>query len=326
VEFLIPHRYRGRHREYIASYREAPRTRPMGTGIEIWALRKDGSEFPAEISLGPLETEEGLLILSAHRDITERKRLEQSLRERDAQLLAAQRIQERLLPEAAPVVRGFDIFGACYPAEFAAGDHFDYLTLWDDSLGIVVGDVVGHGMGPALVMTMTHAHLRSLAGIGAGIDEILLRANRMLVEETEPDIFVTMLFVRLDPHARSLTYASAGHPTAFILDGRGEVKAILPSLSLPLGIMPDTRFPVSDPIGVEAGDVILMFTDGLIEAASSAGVPFGESGMLEVLRRHSREPARKITEALYQTVLEYSGDRKLVDDVTLVVIKVEPPA
>jgi PAS domain S-box-containing protein len=323
VEIVIPHRFRRRHREYIANYRQAPRTRPMGANIEIWALRKDSSEFPAEISLGPLETDEGLLIVSAHRDITERKRLEQAIRERDAQLLAAQRIQERLLPDAAPELPGFDIFGVCHPAEFAAGDHFDYHPLPDGCVGIVVGDVVGHGIGPALVMASAHALLRTLSEIFREMDEILERANRILVKQTESDIFVTILFVRLDPRLRTLEYASAGHPTAYLLDRRGDVKAVLTSTSLPLGILPDARFAVSDKIPLESGDIALLFTDGLIEAASPNDNPFGENRVIEVVRRHRQEPARKIAEALYQAVLEFSGGNKLVDDVTLVVVKVE---
>ena len=321
IEFLIPGRFRDRHRDYVGQFRAAPRRRPMGSGIEVWALRKDGSEFPAEVSLGPLETESGLLVLAALRDITDRKRMEQSLREKDAQLLAAQKIQERLLPEASPRVPGFDIFGACYPAEFAAGDYFDYIPLEDDGLGVVVADVAGHGIGSALVTAMTRARLRSLAEIGSGIDEILARANRILFEETEPDIFVTVLFARLDPRNRALTYASAGHPTAIVLDRRGELKASLPSLSPPLGILPDAIFPTSGPIGLEPGDIVLLFTDGLAEAADVSGLAFGETRILEVVRRHRDGTAREIAEALRLAIVDFSGERKSADDITLVVIK-----
>jgi sigma-B regulation protein RsbU (phosphoserine phosphatase) len=323
VEVLIPPRYRSRHEQHVKDYRQAPRVRPMGTVIEIWALRNDGTEFPAEISLGPLETEEGLLILSTHRDITERKQMEQMLREKDAQLLAAQRIQERLLPGAPPNLPGFDIFGVCYPAEFAAGDHYDYLTFPEDGLGVVIGDVVGHGMGSALVMASIHAHLRSLAEICTGIDDILSRANRLLVKGTEEGIFVTMLFARIDPRARTLIYASAGHPTGFLLDKQGEVKAVLGSMSLPLGIFPDAQFSVSDPIALTTGDIALLFTDGLIEATSPDDESFGEARVLEVVRNHRDETARGISEALYLTAVEFADGKKFSDDITLVVLKVE---
>jgi PAS domain S-box-containing protein len=322
VSVLIPPRFRHRHEDYLRSYREAPRVRPMGTSIEIWALRKDGSEFPAEISLGPLETPGGLLILSTHRDITERKQMEQMLREKDAQLLGAQRIQERLFPGAPPELPGFDIFGVCYPAEFTAGDHFDYLVLPGGDLGVVVGDVAGHGIGPALVMASTHAHLRTLAEIGTGIDEILRRANRLLFRETEDNIFVTMLFARIDPRSLTLTYASAGHPTAFILNKLGIAKAALPSISLPLGIRPEVQFGISSPVPLETGDIALLFTDGLIEAESPNDEPFGDKRLMEVVREHRGQTARNITEAVYHAVVAFSGGKKLQDDITLIIIKV----
>ena len=115
-------------------------------------LRKDGSEFPAEIALSPMETEQGLLIYAAVRDLTEQKRAEEVARENLFQLMAAQRIQEHLLPDHPPVLPGFDIAGASYPAEFAAGDLFDFLTMPDHCIGIVVADVAGHGIGPAILM------------------------------------------------------------------------------------------------------------------------------------------------------------------------------
>ena len=91
-------------------------------------------------------------------DITDRKRAEESVRENLAQLVAAQKIQQHLLPDRPPALPGFDVAGALYPAEFAAGDHFDFLPMPDHCLGIVVADVAGHGIGPAILMASTHAH------------------------------------------------------------------------------------------------------------------------------------------------------------------------
>ena len=324
VEKLIPERFCDRHVELRAGYVASPYPRPLKAGLDLYGLRKDGSEFPVEISLSPLETEEEVLVSAAIRDVTERKRVERAIRENEAQLLAAQRIQEHLLPDAPPALSGFDIAGALYPAEFAAGDYFDYLAMRDGSLGVVIGDVSGHGFGPALLMASTHALLRSLANHHTQLGEILGIANSILAEQTEADRFVTLLFGCLDVRSRSFVYANAGHATGYVLDISGRVKARLESTALPLAILPDAEFPTADPIALEPGDIVLLLTDGIPEARSSEDVPFGDQRALEIVRENRDRTAREITESLYRAVRDFSGGKKPIDDVTTVVIKMEP--
>ena len=112
-------------------------------------------------------------MVGSHLDITEKKQAMETLREHEAQLLAAQRIQEHLLPQSAPSLPGFDIAGGCHPAEFAAGDYFDYLPMADGTLGLVVADVSGHGFAPALLMSAVQSHLRALVDVHADMGVIL---------------------------------------------------------------------------------------------------------------------------------------------------------
>ncbi len=322
VEILTPERFRGQHVAQRGEYAASPRVRPMGTRSGLYGRRKDGSEFPAEIALSPIEADEGVLVYASIRDVTEWRRAEATVRENEIQLIAAQRIQRHILPDQAPLLPGFDVAGASYPAEFAGGDTFDYLAMRDGSVGIVIGDVSGHGLGPALLMATTHAHLRSLAQTVDDAGEILARTNASLVRETEDDQFVTLLLGRLDPATRSFTYASAGHPAGYVLDASGSVKTCLESTSVPLGIWPDVAFPPGDPVTLEPGDLVLLFTDGILEARSPAGDFFGAERALEVVRGHRGQAAGEIIEALYRAVLEFSGTPKPADDVTAVVIKV----
>ncbi len=323
VELLVPHDQGGQHAGNRAAYTARPYPRMMGTHSGLRGLRKDGSEFPVDIALSSMETEQGMLVYATVRDLTELKRAEEMVRENLAHLLAAQKIQEHLLPKLPPVLPGCDIAGALYPAEFAAGDHFDFLPMPDGCLGIVVADVAGHGIGPAILMASTHAHMHSLAATYSDVEEILHRANLILGGETDPERFVTMLFVRLDPRARTLTYASAGHPTAYVLNGLGDVKAMLSSTSFPLGVELDARFPAGNPTTLQPGDIAVLFTDGLIEATSANGRPFGRDRVIQVVARHRGETAIAIIAALYETVTDFSGGKKLDDDITIVVIKVE---
>jgi sigma-B regulation protein RsbU (phosphoserine phosphatase) len=322
IEIIVPARHRDRHRELRLSCASSLHPRSMGLESELLCARKDGSEFQVDVSLRPIQTEEGIRISSSVRDVTERRQTELMLREREAQLLAAQRIQEHLLPDRPPTLPGFDIAGATYPAEFAAGDYFDYLAMPGERLGIVISDVAGHGIGPALLMASTHAHVQSLAETGLSIEQILGRLNSFLMRETEPDRFVTLLLACLDPATRTLTYVSAGHPTGYVLDDSGKVKARLESTAFPLGILSDTTFPAGSVTQLEPGDLVLLLTDGLLEAASPEGAYFGLGKALEIVLSNRQSPAETIVQRLYQAVQEFCKGRKLIDDVTVIVIKV----
>lgn len=323
VEMLLPASMREKHAGLREDYFKTPHTRRMGSGLELQAVRKNGETFPAEISLSPLRTEEGVLVSSAIRDLTQRNRVERELRDNQAQMLAAQRIQACLLPDSPPKLPGFDIAGASYPAEFTAGDYFDYLTLSDESIGLVIADVSGHGFAPALLMASTHALLQSLAHTQCAIGPILMQANRFLARETELDRFVTLLLGRLDPVNRSFIYASAGHTPGFLLDRAGDVKRRLESTSLPLAVMPDIEFPTCDPIGLESGDMILLLTDGFHEAESADGNYFGFQRVLDIVRANRHEPAAEIVATLYQAACDFTLPEKPADDLTAMVVKVE---
>jgi serine phosphatase RsbU (regulator of sigma subunit) len=255
-------------------------------------------------------------------DVTDRRRAEQALRERDVQLLAAQKIQERLLPEVAPLLPGFDIGGGSYPAEFTAGDFFDYLMMPNGIVGFVISDVSGHGFGPALLMASTSTLIRLLTETHTDVGEILARVNRFLAKETD-DRFVTLLLACLDPQSRSFHYASAGHPTGYVLDSAGIVKARLESRALPLAVFPVTEFPAAGPIVLQPGDIVVLLTDGIQEAMSPAGEQFGTDRLLEVVRAHRTLKAAQIVESLYRAVCEFSQREKPTDDVTAIVIKVK---
>jgi serine phosphatase RsbU (regulator of sigma subunit) len=265
-------------------------------------------------------------MVGSHIDITGRKDAEAALQDRESQLRVAQRIQEHLLPTQPPDVPGFDVAGASYPAEFAAGDYFDYIAMGDGTWGLAVGDVSSHGFGPALLMASTCARFRSLAETSIDIDEILARANSSLSKEIEDGQFVTAILTRLDPRSRMLTYANAGHPTGYVLDASGHVKARMESTGFPLAIMPEADFPQGDPIRVDPGDLVLLLTDGVLEVSGPDDELFGMDRVLELVRKHRDEPAKDILERLCQAARDFSQGEHLLDDVTAVIVKAEPVA
>jgi PAS domain S-box-containing protein len=323
IDVLIPVRARERHRKHMAKYRDDPHVRPMGIGMDLIALRKDGSEFPADISLSPLKTGQGLLVFSSIRDVTERRRAEKSMRETQAQMLAAQSIQTHLLPQYSPTIAGLDIAGLYHPAEFTAGDYFDYISMADGPLGLVIADVAGHGFGPALLMAATSAYLRSFAEICADIEQIVAHTNTVLCRATEADRFVTLFFGRLDPAKGSLTYVNAGHPAGYVIDASGAVRATLDSTSVPLGILPDAEFPVGGPIFLEPGDLVLLLTDGILELTSLGGEQFGVARVLEFVRANRHKPASELIEQLRTAAIVFAEHTTLLDDLTIMAVKVQ---
>src|SRR3989442_1334638 len=224
----------------------------------------------------------------------ERKRAEAELRINKEQFRVAREIQQRLFPKTSPQSGVFDIAGASYPAEATGGDYFDYLSMADGCLGIVVADVTGHGVGPALLMAETRAYLRTLALNAGDAGDILTRANRVLAEDVDFERFVTVIQARLD------------------------------RLGVPLGIQPGIDYASSPVISLSAGDIVLLLTDGIEEAMSPDNTFFGVNQILDVVRAHSERTAGEIVEALYRAVGEFSHGLPQLDDVTVVVVKVKP--
>jgi sigma-B regulation protein RsbU (phosphoserine phosphatase) len=235
----------------------------------------------------------------------------------------ARAVQQSLFPTA-PRLVGFDLAGVCYPCEATGGDYFDFIPLRDGCVGIVIGDVCGHGFGSALLMASTRAYLRALARTYTDLSELLTVANRILAEDIGEDRFVTLSFAVLDPRKRSLVYASAGHPTGYVLDAAGGVKAWLESTSPPLGLLPDNDFPASGVLTLDPGDLVLFLTDGVTEAQAPDGTPFRCERALDIIRVYHRDSAQQIVTNLYHAVRAFSHNRPPRDDITAVVTKVGP--
>ena len=210
-------------------------------------------------------------IVSNYRDVTHRRQAEQHASE----LRLAQRIQQRLFPTL-PRPAGYDVGAGSYPATATGGDYFDFLPLGDGGLGIVIGDVSGHGFGPALLMAEVHAYLRALAlsyqengrRSADGVGRLVSLLNQALNRELASDHFVTLMLGRLELATGNFVYVGAGHPWAYVLDAAGTLKARLKSSSLPVGILPDGDFAASGAVRLEAGDLVVFLTDGVLDARS----------------------------------------------------------
>jgi PAS domain S-box-containing protein len=323
LTLLQPERLRAAHLAGLQRYLQTGIKKLNWRATETVGRRKDGAEIPIEVSFTDMDLNGERRFVGFVRDITERKRAERELRQNQEQFRVAREIQQRLFPKSAPALPGFDISGASYPAEATGGDYFDYLPMLHERLGIIVGDVTGHGVGPALLMAETRAYLRVLTGRREDVGEILTRANIVLSEDIGQERFITLFMARLDPRTRSLAYASAGHPTGYILNPNGEVKRTLPRTGVPLGIHPDSVYISSPQIQLAPGDLVLLVTDGIEESMSPENVLFGPERILDVVRANVQKSAREIVERLYESVRQFSQNTPQIDDVTTIVIKVK---
>ncbi len=262
-------------------------------------------------------------ICAVSTDITSRKRAEKASHQRERELGLARAIQQRRLPRAPPALDGFDIGGASLPAQETGGDYLDFIAMPDDSLGLAIGDASGHGIAAALLMAETRAYLRALAYMETDVGRILTLVNRHVAEDVDNDDFVTLTLARLNPRARSLVYGSAGHWPGYLLDGQGEVKRVLHSTGIPIGIDPASAVPCAETVELATGDLLLLLTDGIPEAFPTEGAPFGIDRALDCVRAHRHAPSSAIVSALLDEVQTFSPGGQ-IDDLTALVLKVSP--
>ncbi|MHC4944985.1 MAG: PP2C family protein-serine/threonine phosphatase [Planctomycetota bacterium] len=247
-------------------------------------------------------------------EYVETERLKESLE-------IARGIQQGLLPNDPEDLEGFDIAGALQPEEMTAGDYFDFISIPDDQLGLVVGDVTGHGIGPAILMSSVRAMLRGLTQIDFRLDTTLEYLNEQLDRDTDADIFMSLFLGALDLKNRTLKYGSAGHiPQYLYRAGQGEFIE-LKRTGMALGVECGLPFRASEEIPLEPGDVLALFTDGIIEARSGQEM-FGTDRLKQLIEEFKDRPAARIVSEIISNVKNFSGRESEGDDLTLVVVKI----
>ncbi len=286
--------------------------------------KKNGELCNVEQTITPIKDSEGRIVhfVSVLKDMTDRMRVEQQ----ELEMRYASDVQRRLYPAAAPAVSGLDVAAATFPALATCGDYYDYLPLSNGSLGVVIGDVSGHGLGPALIMAETRAYLRFLSASSPEPGEVLTKINQVLCEDLDDNRYVALILAHVDPSARRLTYVNAGHTAAYHLDRAGAVKAVMESCAPPLGVLPGTAFPAIENPALEDGDVVVFLTDGITETENAAGDYFGPEAALAVLRGHLDETAQELVQRLREATRAFAGEAPQQDDITVLVCKVGPAA
>ncbi|HSM69648.1 MAG TPA: PP2C family protein-serine/threonine phosphatase, partial [Xanthomonadales bacterium] len=245
----------------------------------------------------------------------------QTVSSRRQELVLAGKVQASLLPEALPAIPGWEMAADWRPARETAGDFYDVIHLPDGRLGIVMADVVDKGMGAALLMTLSRTLMRTFAAGHPDQPERLLGAvNKRIIADLDANLFVTLFYGVLDPGSGALVYSNAGHPPPYIFHpGGGAPVEALAATGMPLGIADDSRWN-SAHTHVPSGGLLLLYTDGVLDAQSPKGEFFGQAPMLELVQAQSGSPAREIQDALMAAVYAFAANEPQVDDITLMLL------
>jgi sigma-B regulation protein RsbU (phosphoserine phosphatase) len=233
--------------------------------------------------------------------------------------MAAQ-VQRNLFPRVRPEVPGLDYAGICRPARGVSGDYYDFIALGEGRLGLLLADVSGKGMSAALLGASLHAAVRAnAAGAGDRCGEVLAKANALLFETTTAERYATVFYGVYDPATRILTYANAGHcPPMLVRDG---TCIRLDSITPPAGMMP-VFLALQHSIKLACGDWLLIFSDGIPEAAGDGGEDFGENGLLDALGRVGSGTAAEVCAGVVDEVRNHLREQRQPDDITLIAVKV----
>lgn len=244
-------------------------------------------------------------------------RFQQERLERELQL--AMEIQQRFQPTAPPVVPGYEFQGISFPCYEIGGDYYDFIQREDGRLVIALGDVSGKGTAAALLMSSLHAAIHAQTGSHDTLVETISAVNRYLADNIPPNRFVTLFYAELDPESGALSFLNAGHNPPLIVHAAGTVEQ-LASGGLPLGIKADADYREGR-THLQMGDVLVIYSDGVTEAASPNGEEFGPTRLYEVVSRNVDASAAGIRDRIESALTKFSQGTQAADDITLVIVK-----
>ena len=244
-------------------------------------------------------------------------RLQQERLERELQL--AMEIQQRFQPAAPPQIAGYELQGISFPCYEIGGDYYDFIRRADGRLVIALGDVSGKGTAAALLMSSLHAAIHAQTGSHDTLVDTVSAVNKYLAENIPPNRFVTLFFAELDPESGALSFLNAGHNPPLIVHAAGTVEQ-LSSGGLPLGIKGDAEYREGR-THLKPGDVLVIYSDGVTEAASPNGEEFGPTRLYEVVSRNVDASAAGIRDRIESALTKFSQGTPAADDITLVIVK-----
>src|ERR687897_1441789 len=251
-----------------------------------------------------------------------KQRLEQEIRERERieqEMRVARRIQQASLPREMPQLEGWQITPFYQPAREVGGDFYEYFDLDDGRVGFAVGDATGKGVPAAFVMSATCALLGGVAtASGSSPGEVLARVNEAVLARIPPNMFVTCFYAILEPESGRLLYANAGHDLPYLRRRGGDAEE-LRARGMPLGLLPGMNYEENE-IVFDAGEGVIFYSDGLVEAHDPKGEMFGSPRLQALIAEHGEE--RSLGDFLMEDLYSFVGEGwEQEDDITLLTLR-----
>ena len=276
--------------------------------------------------------EQPIRVVVNHEDITALKLAEEALRKREMErdrlrhsLELAREVQQILLPKDNPRIAGLDVAGKSIYCDETGGDYFDFIEFKEndnEQLGVVVGDVAGHGVSSALLMATVRSALRQRMASPGSISQVMADVNKQLVGDfAESGQFVTLFYLVIEPSRRKIQWVRAGHDPAIFYDPAADQFIELDGFGMALGVEKDSQYEENRQNDIPRGSIIVLGTDGIWETRNESGLMFGRTALYDVIRKYSAAGAGDIMEASFEEIENFSTAGKPEDDVTLVVIK-----
>jgi sigma-B regulation protein RsbU (phosphoserine phosphatase) len=291
-------------------------TRRIKEGDFSYRIPVKGRDQLAELntSFNTMTENLGRLIVVAK----EKERLE-------SELSIARDVQQQLFPKDAPHIKTLELKGLCSPARMVSGDYYDFMPVSDHSVAFAIGDVAGKGISAALLMATIQSTMRTQLGSRNGTGRLPISTatmvstlNRQLYANTAPEKYATFYFAVYEENTHTLTYTNAGHLSPMLV--RGEDVQMFDSTGTVVGAFPMSLYEERSLV-MEAGDILVSYTDGVIEPENAYGEMFGEDRFKELIVKYAQESSNEMISRTMEAVVQWTGSSELQDDMTMVVAR-----
>ena len=253
----------------------------------------------------------------------QRRRLaELAERQRDElanEIELAAEVQQGILPRSIPQVPGFDFAARMYPAKIVAGDYYGFIEFPAGEIAVVVADVSGKGVSAGLLMPSIEVALRMDAARFSSTSDLLQTFNNVVCQITGGHRFISLFYGKLSPQSHSLEYTNSGHNPPLVIRA-GTDPSPLDKGGPVLGVLPNSHYE-SEKITLRQGDILVLYTDGAVEAENPAGEQYSAERLSRTVGLHLQQNASELIETIYTSVIQFRKTTSLADDLTLVLLK-----